>query len=158
MSIINSITSYIDQNVPNQRNKSKGFGVGGTNAIGGGSGDNYQTIRRNCVGAFGRFVAGVGVSYDKSISSPSVGDICIHMTWSPGDKGLYGGYDFHKTWRVIAENVSKKSGVSMMSNKRVFSEDYNGHQKLSFAVNSKNYQQMLTAIVEVYNEFCDNNQ
>jgi hypothetical protein len=155
---INTITSYIDQNVPNQINKSKGFGKSGVKAIGGGQGNNYQVVRVSCKGPFGKFRAAIGVSHDQSISNPGLTDTSIEMAFSPGQKGCYGGYDFHSLWKLFAKEVCIRSGTGMTSNKIVFSEDYNGYQKINFSPSGKSYQKVLTAVVEVFNEFCDKNQ
>ena len=151
--IVQDITGYLDTNVPNQRNKSKGFGVEARHAKGGGSGNGYHSVRRTCYGPAGRFVANIGVGIHGS--DPDVDNLDISIAFSPGQNKAYGGYNIESIWRPMAQDIydltgRKVYGVTMVT-------DWNGYKIIRIPVSRKSYKDMVIAAVEVFNEFCDRN-
>ncbi len=157
MSTLKTALDMIKNGVTAPRNFSDKFDTTGCTAQGGGNKNKYHSVRKDMYGPMGKFVGAISISYPAHILDPEVSDMSLAFAFSPGDKQKYGGYNFQRDWKDIVSDVASRAGTTARNITNGYSEDFNGYQIINFKLTKKNFDTLISAALEYFNEFADKN-
>ena len=153
---LSDILTTIEQGIVDPKHLSKNFHGNGVVVIGEGTGNRYHSVSKTLNCPLGKITGHVNVAYLPNVVDPTSEDVTVSIGFTAGGEDrIYGGFDFHRNWRKIRDEVASRVGVAPTTISKGFEEDGNGFQNIRFKLPKKDAtaKKVLNSIIEWFNDF-----